>query len=154
MRRVKLSLCLALAALGLALSAGGAFAASQGPAVDCNDHGYKLTHHYTRAQLEHALATMPTEIKEYTPCYQVITSQLTSQINGSGGGSGSGGSGSSFLSAPLIIVLVVIVLAGGGLAYVASRRNSGGGGPQAPAAGSSPDDESGAGNPNSDGPAT
>jgi hypothetical protein len=136
MRVVKLFTCVCLLTGGLAIAAGNAVAA-QSPSVDCNEHGYKLTQHYSSAQLEHALATMPAQIKEYTPCYTVIQDQLYSQTGRKVHVStGSGAGGGSFLSGPLIAVVIVIVLAGGGLAYYASRRGSGGGGTPPPAAGS------------------
>ena len=94
---------------------------------DCNDHGYKLTHSYTIAELEHALATMPASIKEYTPCYQVISQELQKLIGTTTDTtpSGTSGSSSSFLSGPLIVIVIVLVLAGGGAAYLASRRKPG-----------------------------
>ena len=136
MRVVKLFTCVCLVAGGLAVAAGNAVAA-QSPAVDCNAHGYKLTRHYSAAQLEHSLATMPAQIKEYTPCYTVIQDQLYAETGRkvTGASTGSGGGGGSFLSGPLIAVVIVIVLAGGGLAFYASRRGSGGGDTPPPAAG-------------------
>ena len=124
MRALKLFACVWLVAGGLAVAAGNAVA-SQSPAADCNDHGYKLTQSYTVAELEHALATMPASIKEYTPCYQVIQQELDKVIGtgtGTGTGTTSSGSSSSFLSGPLIVIVIVLVLAGGGAAYLASRR--------------------------------
>jgi hypothetical protein len=126
MRALKLLTCVCLVAGGLAVAAGAAVA-KQSPAVDCNTHNYTLTQQYTPEELQHALATMPAQIKEYTPCYQVIQEELTrltkTTTSTTGTGSGSGG---SFLSGPLIAVVIVIVIVGGGAAYVASRRKSGG----------------------------
>jgi len=130
----------ALVGSGLAVAAGPAQA--EAPAVvDCSAHS-KLTHHYTVAELNNALATMPADIKEYTDCYQLIQNQLYTQIGKLPGkhSKGSVTSSSSSGTVILIIAVIVIVLAGGGLALAASRRRGGdgpgGGGAQPPAAGS------------------
>jgi hypothetical protein len=117
----------------IVLLVAGGFAAAAGDAValnpatvDCSAHD-KLTGHYTVTQLHNALATMPASVKEYTNCYNVINTQLQTQlgtVKASDASSGSGGSSSS--SAPLIIALVVIVLGGGGFAIYARRRGGGG----------------------------
>jgi hypothetical protein len=126
MRVLKLCVCVCLAAGGLAVAAGNAIAL-QSPGVDCQDHGYKLTRHYTVPQLQHALATLPAQISEYTPCAQVIQAQLNAQLNVTGTSTTvKAKSGGSSLSGVLIGVIVVIVLAGGALAYLASRRSAGG----------------------------
>jgi hypothetical protein len=127
MRVLKLCVCVCLVAGGLAVAAGDALAL-QSPSLNCNAHN-KLTHHYSVKQLEHALATMPAQIKEYTPCFQVIQAQLSKQLGstvttGTTGTTVTTKSGGSSLSGVLIVVIVVIVLAGGGLAFLASRRNS------------------------------
>jgi hypothetical protein len=106
---------------------GGAAAvpadASSSANGDCNAHG-RLTQHYTVAQLRSALATMPADVQEYTNCYNVIQSQLLSQIPGHHGASkdSPGGSGGSFLSTPLLVVLIVLLVGGGALAGVAIQR--------------------------------
>ena len=138
MRVLKLCVCVCLVAGGLAVAAGDAYA-RQSPSVDCNAHNYKLTHHYTIGALQHALATMPAQIKEYTPCYQVVQQQLNAQLASSGKPTvttAAPKSSGSSLSGVLIAVVVVIVLAGGGMAWWASRRNSGGGGTPPPTTGS------------------
>lgn len=90
---------------------------------DCNAHG-RLTAHYTVSQLRTALATMPADVQEYTNCYNVIQSQLFSQIPGHHGSSkdSPSSSGSSFISTPLLVVLIVLVVGGGALAGVAIQR--------------------------------
>jgi hypothetical protein len=91
--------------------------------ADCNTHG-KLTGHYSNATLRNALATLPVDVKEYTNCADVITSQLLAQVSGKhppGSGSG-GGSGGSFLPTWVIVLLVVLILGGGGATIAARRR--------------------------------
>jgi hypothetical protein len=76
MQRVNVILvCVVLGTL--ALGAGNAAAAS--PLSDCSHHN-KLIGHYTVAELNHALATMPSDIREYTACYSIIQNQLYAQL--------------------------------------------------------------------------
>ena len=97
---------------------GAAAALAESPVtVDCVQHG-KLTHHYTVAQLQTAVQTMPAEIQEYdSACYELIVAQLNSQLGTKNlnhqttttvPSSGS----SPFLSTPLLIIVVVIVITG------------------------------------------
>jgi hypothetical protein len=111
--------------LAAPLAPTAARAAASNPTADCNANS-RLTAHYTPAQLRHALATMPADVKEYTDCYDVIQRTLLADL-GQLHGSGSGGSGGSFLPTPVLIVLIVLVLGGAGLATVALRRRGGGG---------------------------
>jgi hypothetical protein len=96
------------------------------PAVaDCNAHG-QLTRHYTLVELRAALNTMPTDVKEYTDCYDVIQHQLSAQLSGarpaSSGSTSVGGPSGSFLPTPVIAVLVVLALGAVGFGIVAVRR--------------------------------
>lgn len=99
------------------------------PVADCNAHT-SLSRHYTAAQLQHGLATMPADVREYTNCYDVLNRALTAELaaaHGGSGGGGGGGGGGSILPAPVLAVLAVLVLAAGGLGVVALRRRSAGG---------------------------
>jgi ABC-type phosphate transport system substrate-binding protein len=90
------------------------------PVADCSAHG-KLTQHYSASELQQALATMPTDVKEYTNCPNVIQQALLAElgaVHGGGGGSG----GSSFLPGWVIAVLVVLVLAGAAAGAMAVRN--------------------------------
>jgi hypothetical protein len=112
----------------VALPAAPVMAANDPAVVDCTTHN-ALTRHYPVAQLQHALATMSAEVKEYTSCGDVIQRALDSELSGlhvsGGGGSGGGGSGGgSFLPLPVIIVLVVLLLSGVGYGAVQVRRRS------------------------------
>lgn len=123
-RRLLISTCLLAGLCGtgapVALAANGGLS---GAVSDCNRH-LRLTEHYSVAQLRNALATMPADVREYTPCYGIIQNQLFKQIGQLPGGSGSasGGSGGSFISTPVLIVIIVIVVGGGAAAYIAYRR--------------------------------
>jgi hypothetical protein len=113
---------LALAGATTALAAGG------NPVTnDCEANG-QLTHSYTLAELQHALAVMPASTKQYTNCYDVIQNALIkARKNGSGGaGSSSGG---SFLPTPVIVILVLLILAAVTFGALAARRRRGPGGP-------------------------
>ena len=125
--RMRRRLTGALAAGLLALAALGPTAARAGlsPVIgDCQLHA-TLTRHYSIAQLQHALSTLPPIVSEYTGCADVIRRQLLTQLAALHGGRGNGGGGSSFLPAWLIAVLAAVVLAGGVGATVAARRRSG-----------------------------
>lgn len=113
------------------LEARPAIGAGLAPAVaDCNANT-RLTHHYTVKQLEHALATMPAEIAEYSNCHDVIQHQLLLQLGELHGGGGSGGGGGSFLPVWLIVVLAILVAgaAGFGALAIRNRRRGPPGGP-------------------------
>jgi hypothetical protein len=122
MPRPRALLTLSALLCAIALSAPLARAATPGPTADCQLHN-RLTRHYPVAVLEHALATMPAEISEYTSCYTVIQDQLNAQLGRTKGVRGTGGDGGgSLLSTPVIIAIAVVLLGGGGLALVAQRR--------------------------------
>ena len=61
---------------------------------DCAQDG-KLDRHYGNSELQQARDNLPTDIKEYTDCYGVISAAITSGGGGTstGGGPHSGGSG-------------------------------------------------------------
>jgi hypothetical protein len=98
------------------------------PVSDCNLHG-ALTYRYTVAQLRHGLSAMPTYVKEYTDCYDVLDRTLLAQaassrpIANSVGGSGSG---SSMLPTPVIGALALLALLGSIFGALAIRRRHGG----------------------------
>jgi hypothetical protein len=108
------------------LAAPAALASGTQVIQDCNVHG-QLTRHYSNADLNNALATMPSTIKEYTDCQDVIQRQLLAQLGSpqrpDGVGTGQGSSG-SFLPTPLIVVLVVLALAAATLGAIAVRRRN------------------------------
>jgi hypothetical protein len=106
-----------------AVSAAPAMAANDPAVVDCTTHN-ALTKHYTVAQLQHALATMSAEVKEYTSCGDVIQRALDSELGGLHVAGGGGSGGGSFLPVPVIIVLVVLLLAGVGSGAVLLRRRA------------------------------
>lgn len=123
---------LTLAALTALLAAVGAVpaaakAAASDPSGDCYAHN-TLTRHYTPAQLQHGLATMPADVREYSNCYDVINRALTAELAAAHGGSGGGGGGGggSILPAPVLGVLAALIVAAGGLGIVALRRRSAG----------------------------
>jgi hypothetical protein len=120
MRRSLAALAAAVAVV--ALPPASAAAAGQDPVIaDCSAHN-SLTGHYTIAQLRTALSTLPSDVKEYTACPDVINRQLLAQLGGGrGNGTGNGGGG-SFLPTPVIVVLVVVLLGGATYAGLTLRR--------------------------------
>lgn len=106
--------------------AAGKFAAD--PVNDCYANN-TLTRHYTAAQLQRGLATMPADVREYSDCYDVLHRALMAQLAAAHGGSGGGGGGDgggSILPAPVLAVLAALIVAAGGLGAVALRRRSAG----------------------------
>lgn len=123
-----------LIALVIGLAAGPVAHASSGSPViaDCTKH-LRLTHSYTVAQLQNALATLPADIAEYSNCKDVINRALLvaeGRSSGGSGGSGGGGGGSA-LPTPVIVVLVVLALGAVTLGAVSIRRRRGPAGPSA-----------------------
>jgi hypothetical protein len=113
----------ALATLGCALAGPASAAGLSPPVYDCYTHSGQLTHSYSVAELQHALATMPVEIHEYTSCHDVIQRALLAKL-GKLKKNGSGGGGGSFLPTWLLVVLIVVVV--GGVAFGAlAVRNRG-----------------------------
>jgi hypothetical protein len=113
----------AVLAVGL-LAAGPASAKLTAAVQDCNSHG-QLTQTYNEGQLRTALNTMPSDVKEYTNCYDVIQRALLADIGKlKSGGGGGGGGGSSFLPTWLLVVLGVLVVAAGTFAVIARRQRS------------------------------
>lgn len=131
LRRIQaVVLCCACAALVAGLARAPAALAAGNPIInDCENHG-QLTHSYTLADLQHALATMPASIKEYTNCYDVITGAIIqARHSGTGrAGGGTGGSGGSFLPIPVIVILAVLIVAALTFGALALRRRRSGGG--------------------------
>jgi hypothetical protein len=114
-----LALVAVAAMLGTALPAA---AGADAPAVtDCTVH-LRLTHHYTVAELQSAIATMSATVREYTSCSDVLQQALNAELAGHSVGGGSGGSGGSFLPLPLLLAILVVLLVGGGYGVAAARR--------------------------------
>jgi hypothetical protein len=111
------SLCLA----GLTLAPPAAAAGLSPPVADCYAHG-TLTHHYPAAELSQALATMPADIAEYSPCRDVLQRALYAGLGKLGGGSGGSGGGGSFLPTWLLVVLALLVLGGAAFGVIAMRN--------------------------------
>ncbi len=125
MRRYGPLLIVLVALVAAAPASPNALGGTAQVVADCNAHG-RLTGHYSEAMLHTALATLPTDVAEYTNCADVIRKQLLAQVgdpNPAGAGSGSG-SGGSFLPTWVIVLLVVVILGGGGAA-IAARRGGG-----------------------------
>lgn len=118
---------LAIAALSLVPASA---LASKPAWQDCKVHGgSSLTGHYTIAQLNTALRTMPAYVEEYSNCYGVIQAQLLKQqlkekprpkAHATSDKSSGGG------STGLIVAIAVVALGGLSLAFWASRRRRGG----------------------------
>lgn len=126
MRRAITLLALACAlSLAAPMVAGAASSGTPSQAIsDCNAHG-RLTASYSADVLKSALAQMPSDVKEYTDCYDVIERQLFKELGSSGAAtSPTSSSGSSFLPTWLIIVIVVLALAAITFGAVAIRRRS------------------------------
>ncbi len=116
-----LALCVALS---LALVGAPVAEGAGNPALaDCVSHS-RLTRTYSIATLENAIATMPSDVKEYTDCYDVLSRALLAKVHPQNGTTttGSGSSGSSFLPTPVLAVLIVLVVAAAGFGVVALRR--------------------------------
>lgn len=119
--RATITLLCALGALyGAVLPSTAGAAGIPAPDADCSLHG-ALTHHYSVAELNNALAKMPTDEQEYTNCPNVIRRALQAAIGPIKPG-GSGGGGGSFLPAWVIAVLVVVLLGGAGTGAIALRN--------------------------------
>lgn len=79
--------------LVLALAcAGEAHASASDVLRDCTDDG-RLQRTYTQQELRQALATMPSDVDEYTDCRDVIRAAQLAGAGGSDGGAGSAGGG-------------------------------------------------------------
>jgi hypothetical protein len=118
---LKIIMLLLVAGVLWGVSVPAALAAGVSPPVaDCSAHG-KLTRHYSAKELQNALATMPSDVKEYTNCPNVIQQALLAEL-GKVSNDGGGGGGSSFLPGWAIAVLVVLVLAAAAWAAIAVRN--------------------------------
>lgn len=127
-RRNSLIVSLVVLATGVAAALPApAVGASVGAPViaDCNTH-LRLTHSYTLGALQDALTSMPSDIREYTNCPDVIQQALNvAEGKGSGSrplGSVNGASSGSGLPTVLVVVLVVLALGAVTLGAVAIRR--------------------------------
>jgi hypothetical protein len=126
MTRRSIVTILASAAAAALLAAAPASAKFTAPVADCNAHG-KLTRQYTPAQLRQGLNTMPSDVKEYTDCFDVINRAYLAAIGRlkTGAPASAGTGGSSFLPTPLLILLGVLIVAAAGFGVVAIRRRNG-----------------------------
>ena len=107
---------------GLTVASPATAAGLSPPVADCDAHG-RLTHNYSTAQLQSALATMPADVAEYTNCPNVIRQALLAKLGKLKGSDGSGGG--SFLPTWLLVVLALLVAAGAGFGVVAIRNRRG-----------------------------
>jgi hypothetical protein len=152
MRRATTVLALVCAlSLGAPIVAAAASSDTPSAAIsDCNAHG-TLTAHYSASTLRAALAQMPSDVKEYTDCYDVIERQLFAELGKSASGTVTPPASSSSSSFPtwLIIVIVVLALAAITFGAIAVRRRSGG--PGGPGAGDAGAGDAGAGGPGAGG---
>ncbi len=127
--RLRFAILPAVLATALACGAGSALAKSGvSPALtDCLKHE-RLTRTYTIDQIRAALAELPVNAAEYTPCFNVLSNALTQEIKlvkqSQAAPSSSGG---SFLPTPILIAVILIVVVGAGLAYTSRRRGPGDG---------------------------
>jgi hypothetical protein len=119
-----------LALLAAPTASNAAAAAPANPVADCNATG-TLTHQYSVAVLQHALKTLPVDVKEYTDCYDVIQRALLAQVGGHHARStgDSHGGGGSVLPTPVIVVIVLLALAAATFGALALRRRGRGGEP-------------------------
>jgi hypothetical protein len=133
MARLRVLLAVAVLAVTAAAPVVAAAAAAPNPVADCDSSG-TLTHRYSAAVLEHALATMPADIKEYTDCPDVIQRALLAKLGGhhTGANKDSSGSGGSFLPTPVIVAFVLLLVAGATFGVLAMRRRTPPGGPGSP----------------------
>src|SRR5215212_10539513 len=88
MRRLLVTFILLLSLL----PAAAAFAGGAKVIRDCTDDG-RLQGKYTQRELREALASLPSDIDEYTDCRGVIRRAAFGGAGSSGGGSGKGGGG-------------------------------------------------------------
>jgi hypothetical protein len=129
MRRLRLIAAALVGCATLALAPASASALSP-VTYNCNTYG-RLTRHYTVAELQHALKTMPVTEAEYNACPQIILSQLNVQLKKHVKLKGDPvGGGLSSTLVVVIIVVVVLICAGGGFLF--SVRRTGGEGPEGP----------------------
>jgi hypothetical protein len=91
MNRIRTIAPLVAAAAALALPASAA-ADYHKVIEDCSSDG-KLDHHYSRKDLKQAKKKMPTDIREYTDCRDLINAAMANGGGGSSTGAGSGGGG-------------------------------------------------------------
>ncbi len=101
-------------------------AATRAAWQDCRVHGGStLTGHYTIAELNTALRTMPAYVEEYSNCYGVIQAQLLKQqlkVKAAPKAHASADKNSGSGSIGLIVAIAVVAIGGLGLALWASMR--------------------------------
>jgi len=126
--RLCVPITLVCALFALAVAAPGpppALASASAVLSDCQRNA-RLTHTYSVADLQAALARMPVFQKEYTDCYDVIQTALQDELKGiKPAGVATGSSGGSLVPTWLIVVLVLLVLAAATFGAVAVRRRRG-----------------------------
>lgn len=108
--------------LGAAM-AGSALAAPDPATVDCTTHN-RLTRQYSAPELQHALATLSAEVKEYTSCPDVLQRALDARLSGIHLNGGSGSSGGAFFPAPVLVMLIGLLLVGAAFGALHLRRRS------------------------------
>jgi hypothetical protein len=113
---------LTAATIAVALAAAPSYASQTEVLSDCYQHA-TLTHTYTLSDLRGALATMPTAMKAYGPCADVIERALLTArgLRTTSQGNSNGGSGGSFLPTPVIVILIALALATAGYTVMAVR---------------------------------
>jgi hypothetical protein len=124
MRRPHFAISLSVALSLGALAATPALAATNAAVADCVANA-QLTRTYTAAELQNGLATMPTDIKQYTDCYDVIQRALLIKLGklpNAKQPASSTSSGGSFLPTPLLIALILLVVAAASFGAIALRR--------------------------------
>jgi hypothetical protein len=116
-------LCVAAA---VALTPVGALAASRPSrsplqAISAQCPSGHLSGDYTLAQLQQALSVMPSTVRQYTSCPDVVQAAIfrTQHHRGS---TATISTSSSFLPTPLVAILVVLILGAGGFGALALRR--------------------------------
>lgn len=115
---------LSAALLAIALVATPASAATNPATADCVAHA-GLTHSYSAAQLQNALDSMATDVKQYTDCYDVIQQALFTKLGKTsvtGKPASSTSTSGSFLPVPILALLIVFAIAAAGFGAVAVRR--------------------------------
>lgn len=115
----------ALSAAAFGMLAHRAVAAGPSPPVANCDHYGRLTKSYPIPELRSALASIPPDVQEYTPCYSIIQQALDSAISKQTlHADSTGGGGGSFLPSWLIVILALLVLSGGAFSAYAWRRRA------------------------------
>jgi len=123
LRLVPILVAVALAGCASLPAAAPAAAGLPAADIDCNANA-RLTHQYTIAQLQQALAQMPADMRAYSDCPDVIRRQLLIQLGKLRVGDSGGGSGGSFLPVWLIVVLALLAAGASAFGVLALRRRA------------------------------